>query len=93
VRVEEIYSARDFLFDTHRMKDSYDVVMEEENQNYHVYVLYHDHVLVVGKLTLKEIVVVEGEIENLFYDYVEKERSFEESEEGVVVVVELELVR
>ena len=66
---------------------------EAENQNYHVYVLYHDLVLVVGKVILREIVVVEAEIENLFDDHVEKEGSFAGSEEVVVVVIELELVR
>jgi hypothetical protein len=65
-------------------------VEEAETQNYHVYVLYHDLVLVGGKVILREIVVLE---ENLFDDHVEKEGSFVGSELLFVVVVELELVR
>jgi len=85
----------DFLFDNHHTKDSYDVAEEEENQNYHVYVLYHDLVPVAGKVILREIVVLEVEIENLFDDHVEKEGSFAGSEllVVVVIVIELELVR
>ena len=44
-------------------------------------------------MILREIVVLEAEIENLVDDHVEREGSFAGSELVVVIVIELELVR
>jgi len=84
---------RDFPLYNPRRKDSYAVVEEAANQNYLVYGLYHDLVLEVEKQILREIVALEGEIENLVDGHVGKEDISTGLEVGVVLVVEIEVGR